>query len=202
MKTEIEVKFLSVDFDEVRAKLLELGGVCEQPMRLMRRVLAQKHRRTKEEDWSAFLRLRDEGDKITLTYKEFREKSLTGASEREVVVSDFDETKAIMEAMGITFVTFQESRRETWKLGEVEVVLDEWPWLDPYIEIEGESEELVKEAATQLGFSWENAVFGSTNVAYAEQYHIADSVNLAGLDEIRFGAPVPEIFQAAKDAVK
>jgi len=119
------------------------------------------------------------------------------------VVSDFDETKAIMEAMGITFVTFQESRRETWKLGEVEVVLDEWPWLDPYIEIEGESEELVKEAAAQLGFSWENAVFGSTNVAYAAQYPLGeDPSNLISLNEVRFGAPLPEIFQAAKDAVK
>jgi len=200
MKTEIEVKFLNVDFDEVRRNLESLGGVCEQPMRLMRRVLSQQHKRSPDSDYSSFLRLRDEGDKVTLTYKEFREKTLTGATEQEVVVSNFDETKAILESAGITFTTFQESRRETWKVGNVEVVLDEWPWLNPYIEIESDSEEAVKRMAAQLGFSWDDAVFGATNSAYAVQYPDGrNSRDLISLSEIRFGAPLPDIFKPAKE---
>ena len=196
MKTEIEVKFLNVNFDDLRAKLLTLGAECVQPMRLMRKVLVDIHRRTPEENYGAFLRLRDEGDKVTLTYKEVREHSLTGASEQEIIVSDFDETKAILESIGHKFATYQESRRETWKLDGVEVVLDEWPWLDPYIEIEGDSEEVVQATAKKLEFSWDDAVFGGANRAYAIQYlNAGDSLNLLDIPEIRFGAPLPDLMK-------
>jgi adenylate cyclase, class 2 len=68
MKTEIEVKFLDVDFNLMREKLKQLGAVCEQPMRLMRRAIIE----TPElEAKGGFLRVRDEGDKVTLTYKQF-----------------------------------------------------------------------------------------------------------------------------------
>jgi adenylate cyclase class 2 len=133
---------------------------------------------------------------VTLTLKEFRERTLTGASEREIVVSDFDETKEILEATGLTFATFQESRRETWKYNEVEIVLDEWPWLNPYIEVEGPSEETVQKVAGELGFSWDDAIFGATNSAYAAQYPDGrDSRNLIDIPEIRFGAPLPDVFK-------
>ena len=35
MKTEIEVKFLNIDIEDIRAKLQAAGAVCEQPMRLI-----------------------------------------------------------------------------------------------------------------------------------------------------------------------
>jgi adenylate cyclase class 2 len=198
MKTEIEVKFLNVDFDEVRAKLVELGGVCEQPMRLMRRTLVDIHRRSEGEDFSSFLRLRDEGDKVTLTYKKFEKKSLTGASEREIIVSDFDETKAILEESGITFTTFQESMRETWRVGDGEVVLDEWPWIPRYIEVEGPTEKIVKDLAADLGFSWDDAVFGSADVIYAKEFPNRTVRGVIDIPEVRFGDPVPAVFTGEK----
>lgn len=33
---------------------------------------------------------------------------------------------------------------------DTEVVIDEWPWLPPFIEIEGQSEDAVRAAATAL----------------------------------------------------
>jgi hypothetical protein len=39
MNTEIEVKFLNVNFDDLRVKLHELGAMCTQPMRDMRRAI-------------------------------------------------------------------------------------------------------------------------------------------------------------------
>src|SRR5438105_2447431 len=146
MKTEIEAKFLNVEFDEVREKLTALGAVCEQPMRLMRRVIIEPEF-IKERRENSLLRLRDEGDKITLPWKEFRSQSLTGAFERAVTVSDFDETVEILKAAGLDYLSYQESKRETWTLGDVEIVLDEWPWINPYIEIEGPTEASVEETA-------------------------------------------------------
>lgn len=194
MKTEIEVKFLNVDFDEVRAKLQELGGLCEQPMRLMRRALSETPEMRKD-GRDAFVRLRDQGDKVTLTFKEFTSLSLSGAREHEVDVSDFDTMLEILKESGLPPITFQESKRETWKVGEVEVVLDEWPWLNPYLEIEAGDEEAVRDMAKRLGFSWKDAVFGSVDAAYKIQYPHMKGRGVIELAEVRFGDPLPWIFK-------
>jgi adenylate cyclase class 2 len=194
MKTEIEVKFLNVDFDELRKKLVDFGGVCEQPMRLMKRALSETPEMRKD-GRDAFLRLRDQGDKVTLTFKEFKSLSLSGAHEHEVEVSDFDTMLEIMKESGLPPITFQESKRETWRLDDVEIVLDEWPWLNTYIEIEAESEGAVRDMAAKLGFSWNNAVFGSVDEAYAIQYPHMKGRGVIDLKEVRFGDPLPDIFK-------
>ena len=66
MKTEIEAKFVKLDIDDVRARLEQAGATLEQPMRMMRRqtfdpVSDSAHR---------YVRVRDEGDKVTMTYKQ------------------------------------------------------------------------------------------------------------------------------------
>lgn len=184
MQTEIEAKFLNVDHDEIREKLRELGGVCEQPMRLMRRVVFHSN---DMEVKRAFVRVRDEGHRVTMTYKQFDADTVDGAKEHEIEVSDFNAAVAILDAAGITHDTFQESRRENWRLGDIEVMLDEWPWLAPYVEIEGPSEDRVKGVAERLGFAWEDAVFGGVANAYANQYpHIGE----AGVQEINRNWPV------------
>jgi uncharacterized protein (DUF934 family) len=58
MQTEIEAKFLSSNHDEIRGKLQALGAVCEQPMRLMRRVTIDTPAMKAKNGW---LRVRDEG---------------------------------------------------------------------------------------------------------------------------------------------
>lgn len=194
MKTEIEAKFLNVDFDTVRAQLTALGAELEQPMRLMRRALSQTTDIAKG-GRDAFIRLRDEGDKVTLTYKEFIEQSLTGAREHEVVVSDFDTTLEILKEAGLPMDTFHESKRETWRHGNVEVVLDEWPWLYPYIEIESDEEQAVHDMAEKLGFSWDDAVFGSVDAAYKVQYPHMKGRGAIDLRLVRFGDPLPDIFK-------
>lgn len=189
MKTEVEAKFLGVDFNEMRRKLGELGGVCEQPMRLMRRVIIEPDFLERRD---AFIRVRDEGDRVTLTFKEFVDNSLSGAREREVVVSDFDETVEILKSGGLEHRSYQESRRETWRLGEVEIVLDQWPWINDYIEIEAPSEELVKQMADRLGLVWSDAVFGSVDTIYKRTYPNAKNRGVIDIKEVRFTSPSPK----------
>ena len=191
MKTEIEVKFANIDIEAVRGALKSMGAICNQPMRLMRRViietdeLAERH---------AFVRVRDEGDRVTLTYKQFDEASLTGAKEIEVSVSDFDATVALLERVNLVHKSFQESRRETWQLGEVEVVLDEWPGLKPYVEIEGPTEIAVKNAAWSLGFAWSDAVFGSVTEVYQLHYPKGDASKLVTIPRLTFDRPLPPVI--------
>jgi adenylate cyclase class 2 len=196
MNTEIEAKFLNIDFSEMRIKLTELGATCEQPMRLMRRAIIET---TELEAKHSFVRVRDEGHKVTLTYKQVDENSLTGVKEVEVDVSNFEDTILLLEQAGLAHKSFQESRRETWRLDDVEVVLDEWPWLNPYIEIEGHDEQHVKDAASALGFDWNDAVFGRVTSAYQVQYPEGDADQLVNVPKVAFDAPIPTIISGQKE---
>jgi adenylate cyclase class 2 len=193
MKTEIEAKFLSVDLDEVRAKLTQLGAKCVKPMRLMRRVTIDGVD-MKAKD--AFLRVRDEGDKVTLAYKQFDEASVSGTKEIEVEVENFEDTVHILEQSGLPHGSFQESKRENWELNGVEIMLDEWPWLDPYVEIEADEEGKVKDLAAKLGFNWQDAVFGDVMAAYRVQYpHLKETDTVGNIAEVKFDQPLPDLFK-------
>lgn len=195
MQTEIEAKFLNVSHDEIRERLKALGARLEQPMRLMRRVVIDYPDRRMQSQTDSWVRVRDEGNKVTLTFKSTTENQFGGASEIEVEVSDYDKTIAIFLAMGMVIHTDQETRRETWRYKDAEVVLDEWPWLDPFIEIEAPAEHMVIESARELGLDWQDAVFGSVTTAYRKRYpDISKDEHISAIPEIKFNAERPEWF--------
>lgn len=193
MKSEIEAKFLNVDHDDIRAKLKALGAICKQPMRLMRRVTIENPELVAK---NAFVRVRDEGHRVTATYKQFDEESVDGAKEVEITVNDFDVAIQFLAAAGLPHQSFQESKRETWGLGGAEVVLDEWPWLKPYIEIEANDERIIRDVANKLGYKWSDAVFGDVMVAYRAQYpHLSQTDTVGRIDSVRFGDPLPNMLE-------
>ena len=196
MNTEIEAKFVNADHEDIRAKLTAIGATLEQPMRLMKRVTIDS---TQLKAKDAFVRIRDQGEKITLTYKQFDELSATGAKEIEVTVSSFEDTVSLFSAAGLPHGSYQETKRETWNLGSTEIVLDIWPWLNPYIEIEGESEEVIKDVASQLGLNWADAVFGDVMAAYRVQYpHLATYDTVGNIAEVKFEQPLPDLLKVLK----
>ncbi|MCA9331995.1 class IV adenylate cyclase [Candidatus Saccharibacteria bacterium] len=196
MQHEIEVKFLYVDHDKLRQKLLELGAVCEHPMRLMRRVMLDfPDKRFSNSNQSQRLRIRDEGDKVTLTYKE-KSRETKYAYEIETTVGSFEDTLRLFKAIGLVDFSFQESKRETWKLNDVEVVLDEWPWAHTYIEIEGPNEETIAGVAEKLGFDWNKAKYGSVDTVYRSQYlGMTADESIGDLSEVRFNVPLPQYLK-------
>lgn len=195
MKDEIEVKFVNIDHDVIREQLKKLGAVCEHPMRTMRRVVVHTPAMSEK---NAFIRIRDEGYRITMTYKQFDSDSVDGAKEYEVSVSDFDEAVSILAQGGLNYDVYQESNRENWLLGEVEIMLDEWPWLNPYIEIEGSSEAKLQEVAKRLGMNWDEAVYGGVANVYSLQYPFIgnDGINVINHDwtMIKFNDPLPALI--------
>lgn len=199
MKTEIEAKFVDIDIEDVRRRLHEIGAECVQPMRLMRRVaIDSEYMRTGKD---SFLRVRDEGDKVTMTYKQFDELSLHGAKEIEVIVSDFEQTVALLTQVGLAPHTYQETKRETWRFQDTEIMIDEWPWLNAYVEIESDSGDQVQQIAERLGFSWETAVFGDVMAAYRIQYpHLDNKDTIGSVAEVKFDEPLPHFLQVNKEA--
>lgn len=193
MKTEFEAKFANVDMSIIRKQLRNIGAKQTQKMRTMRRAIIDNSEMKQK---NAFLRVRDEGDKITLTYKQFNDLSVDGAKEYEIIVNDFQTTVDLLKVAGLPYRSFQESKRETWEFEDAEIVLDEWPWLNPYVEIEGNSEAHVREISEQLGFDWENALFGDVMAAYRVQYpHLTEKDTVGNILEVKFGDPLPELLK-------
>jgi len=193
MKTEIEVKFLSINHDAIRKQLKAAGAVLEAPMRLMRRVIIDTDE-MKSKD--AYIRVRDEGDRVTLTYKQFDSLSIDGAKEIELQVNDFQDSIELFAAAGLAVNSYQETKRETWKLDDAEIVLDLWPWLNPYIEIEGEDEQVLRRVAQKLGLDWDKAVFGDVMVVYRAQYpNLGMHDNIGDISRVTFDGPLPNILK-------
>jgi adenylate cyclase class 2 len=193
MKPEIEAKFLAVDHDQIRTRLTALGATQTRPSTLMRRKNYDypDYRLEKQGGW---VRVRDEGDKITMSYKQLNDRSLHGTHEVELTINDFDAADGFLIAIGLQQDNFQETKRESWRLGDVEIDLDEWPWIKPFIEIEGPSEAEVKDVASKLGLDWAVARHGSVEVAYQAEYDVTEE-EIDHLSTILFSDPPPEVFK-------
>jgi len=196
MHTEIEAKFHAIHVDEVRENLKGAGGKLLHPDRLMRRRIFDypDHRLDRVGAW---VRVRDEGHKTTLTYKQTLDRSIEGTKELELIVSDFDTMCAFLAALGLTSKSYQETRREEWILHGVEVVLDTWPWLLPYVEVEGDTEEHVANVSRILGLDWDARLHGSVDSVY-QQYYDIELGTLNDIPEMTFTTPVPDWLATKK----
>lgn len=173
MNNEIEAQFLNIDKNEMRKKLEAAGGKLVQKEIKMKRVIfdAGKHQ---------FVRVRDEGNKIVMTYKNVSDdKSILGTKEVNVVVDDYDRAVELMKGTHLPIKAHQETLREEWEINGCEICLDTWPWIPSFIEIEGPSEEKVWETAKLLGLKKDTAKFGSVDSTYNFYYGVeCDEVNL------------------------
>lgn len=190
MKPEIEAKFLNVDHDTLRAKLKAIGAECVKPMRLMKRKNYdfEDDRLNKVNGW---VRLRDEDGKVTLAYKQLNDRTLHGTHEVSVGVDSFEKSDEFLRSIGLKANSYQETRRESWRLGKFEIELDEWPWAKPYIEIEGPDEAGLKDLASKLGLSWDDVCHGSVEIVYQGEYDVTDQ-EIDTISVITFDEPVPE----------
>jgi adenylate cyclase class 2 len=136
------------------------------------------------EKTGAWARVRDEGDKITLSYKVIKGNKIEGQKEATVVVDNFDKAVSILENIGCRVKSYQETKRELWMLDGVEITIDEWPFLEPLVEIEGKTEKDVKKASEKLGFDYKNAFFGCVSTNYSKKY---------GPDEYFINNNIPKI---------
>ena len=103
-----------------------------------------------------WLRLRQSNGKIELTLKHIYEKndlSFQKVKECEILVSNLEETNQLLEEIGIVRRNYQEKIRYSFKYKTAEIELDEWPNLEPYMEIECENNEVIEEIIEQLDFN-------------------------------------------------
>jgi len=77
-----------------------------------------------------------------------------------------------LERIGCEKKSYQETKREIWELDNVEVCIDEWPFLEPFVEVEGKSEKTVKAVSQKIGFDYSKACFCAVGLIYSKKYNI------------------------------
>lgn len=172
---EFETTVLEINPEKVKAKLRELGAQ-EKPEVLLRRWVFDI-----EAPVATWIRLRDNGDKTTLTFKKRGDSSIGSTQEIEVIVSDFDKTAAILSQANFYRTFYQENQRQIFTLSGIEFSIDSWPKIPPYLEIEADSIEKVKQGLELLGLEEKDS--GDMDVA---EIFTKYGVDLHSFKELRF----------------
>lgn len=220
--TEYEINYFFVDADEVRANLQAMGATLEYDKVFQKRYIFKIPEQVKVKELSSkldsytqqgslegfmyllpygdYVRIRDEGNqKITFSVKihTYHEGKMSDQKEAELEISQPEEVKNILIESGFSIKNYQENYREKWDIGdECTLTIDWWPYLDPYVEIEGESEDRVMEKAHQLGLiekensSLLQSTVGSVAYIYACTYNMSEDEMLSE-SELTFNLSTP-----------
>jgi len=130
---------------------------------------------------SCVLRLRRVGSNAMLTYKRRLPSSspIKQQREEETGVADPEAMEAILEALGFSPALVYEKRRQTWRLGKTEIVIDVLPF-GLFMEIEGRVSD-IKAVERKLGLKGlrpEHATYPQLTAKHGKVYD--------GLIEARF----------------
>lgn len=178
MTTEYEATFPNINKNKIREKLKKAGAKLVRSEFLQKRVVFNLPKKQKRGEW---LRVRDEGDKITMSYKFVPwgdKNSISDQKEICLEIDDFKEAVNFLKTIGCKKVSYQETKRELWLLGKVEITIDEWPHLEPLLEIEGPTEKTVKKACLKLKLNYTKAKFCAIDQLYHKKYEIPlDQIN-------------------------
>ena len=166
MKHEYEAKFLAIDSTGLQVRLTALGAVRAFPRTLLTRKIFEND----AHKGGAWVRLRDEGTRSTLTLKQVTDSTtIDGTTEVETEVADLRAMSEILSRIGLREVRYQENYREEWRLGRVVFDFDTWPGLPTFVEIEGPDEPSVRQAAAAVGLDYAQARFGSVDEIYKSE---------------------------------
>lgn len=176
MKTEFELRVLEINHNELMDKLDKLNAVKKGEFNQKRYVYDIKPPHP-----GKWIRLRTNGFKTTLTYKDIVSNKIDGTKELEIEVSDFESTNEMLEIMGFKNRGYQENRRIQYELNGVEIDIDSWPMIPTYVEIEGQDEKSVLEMLKMLELD-KNKVTTLDVQSIYESY----GIDLKEIKELRF----------------
>lgn len=180
METEYEATFTNIEKKDIQKRLKSAGAILLKKEFLQKRTtFSPPQHLDMDKSW---LRVRDEGDRITMSYKVMEGTNISDQKEICIQVDDYDKAVKLCEAIAGQKKAYLETRRELWSIDEAEISIDEWPFLEPFVEVEGDSEQEVKRISEKLGFSWSEAKFCAIGTLYKEKYGIS-------LDEINNNTP-------------
>ena len=154
---ELEAKFYIQDRAGVEQRLLTLGAervrARTRELNLRFDTKFGKLRRRKQ-----LLRLRqDHSAHLTFKGQSRLVEGVFSRQEIEFELGDFEAAKRLVEALGFRVVVIYEKFRTIYKLGDLEITLDELPFGN-FLEIEGPDQSQIRRGAEKIGLVWETAI--------------------------------------------
>lgn len=189
METEFEATFPDIKKDKIREELKERGAELIKPEFLQKRVAFDlPQEKNAPERW---VRVRDEKDKITMSFKSVKDGNIEDQNEINLKIDNFEKGVEFLEEITGKRKAYQENKRELWELDEVEICIDEWPFLEPFVEIEGSSEPAVKKTAKKLDFDYSKACFCAVGRLYTKKYDLYEEVINSKVPKVVFDMENP-----------
>jgi predicted adenylyl cyclase CyaB len=173
---EIETKIVGIDNKEVKGALSRLHA--ELVGRFLQRRWVFDISPSKEVD--EFIRVRTDGKKTTLTYKRREGSGMSNTYEVETEVEDFNKAAEILSKV-MRGARYQENYRELYRCDGLEVAIDHWPMIKPHLEVEGPSEEEVKDLIRRLRIRGKEV--GNVSVV---KIYAGEGIDLNSFKELRF----------------
>ena len=175
-KEEFEIRIYNFNERKVKKIIKDNGGELINKKRVMP-VIVYTHPNKKKD---IYIRIRDEGQQITLTVKTKLKSKYP--IEREVEINSVEEGEAILKLLGFKEKYRIEKIRETYNLkGCKEIVFDSMPGLPNWMEIDCHSESSLKKIAKKLGFTLEDHSTHGVSDRYVELYGITKNRKLGDL---------------------
>lgn len=168
---EIETKILEIDVEDVKSKLVSLGAKEIQNTRLYVDWYCPKGAMESGHPW--YLRVRKTSDeKSEISWKSLEKfvGNTRQSDEININVSDFENSKSLLEAIGLIHYAHQEKDRISFTYKDWQFDLDQYPNMPAYLEIEGKSEEHVNEAIKLLGLENHQALSQGETKLIKERY--------------------------------
>ncbi len=167
---EIEVRFLEIDKEKITETLRRIGAKDQGEKFIEEYIFYDQEGKWINEN--KIVRIRKAGENIMMAYKHNFEHTATGTEEIEMKVSDMDKAKSFLETLGLKAVRYQQKRRHTFLFDSVIVEIDEYPNVPAYLEIEGPSELILRDAARALELDWSKARFENLKTIIEKDYNI------------------------------
>lgn len=178
---EREIKFYIQDLAALADRLHICGADLTRERTLERNLLLdtadQRLRHT-----GSLLRLRQD-DRARVTFKEKTrvENGIRARTEIEFTVDNFAVARKLFEALGYQATLIYEKYRVVYRLGDVEVTLDELP-LGNFVEIEAPNNLMIEGVAQMLGLNWAKGIA----VNYLGLFEIARSKLNLSFNDLTF----------------
>jgi adenylate cyclase class 2 len=172
MNNELELRILDVDVKKVEKKLKSLGATKVGSWNYTRYIYD-----TNPVDENKWIRLRYDGKKTELTYKNYKSNLIDGIEELEIEVSDLEKTKQFLEILGYSYRSVQQNKRIRYMLDDVEIDIDTWPHLNTFVEVEGPSVDKVNKIIDYLKEFGSEVTGNNVQTIYMDKGYTKEDLN-------------------------
>jgi adenylate cyclase class 2 len=148
--TEIELKFLDIDVEEIINKLEKLGAELKYDTHIESYSFSSSDFHISDSNMK-YLRVRRVNGDVEVTYKDSAKKSdMTVREEINIEVNDFEQTVELIEKLGFKKDKIFTKHRVHYELGNIHFELDTLDGIPTYLEIETQTEEEIVDVCKKL----------------------------------------------------